>query len=156
MADSTYGSNAIFCSITYLLICIEQNIALISKLRYTSALYWPVEQKKGKRGRGRARKYGKRIHLDKLNKKSPYFCKTIEDKEISNLIIDVYHLPKIWTKFLSVMVNVTVLITTNTRTNKGSRKILFSTDLVLSTDLIIEYYSLQFQRCQTVFWACRF
>lgn len=139
VADGAYGSK------TYLLICIEQNIALISKLRCTSALYLPVEQKKGKRGRGRARKYGKRIHLDKLNKESPYFYKTIEDKEASNLIIDVYHLPKIWTKFLPVMVNVTVLIATNTQTNKVSRKILFSTDLALSADLIIEYYSLRFQ-----------
>lgn len=139
VADGAYGSK------TYLLICIEQNIALISKLRCTSALYLPAEQKKGKRGRGRARKYGERIHLDKLDKESPYFCKTIEDKETSNLIIDVYHLPKIWTKFLPVMVNITVLIATNTRTNKVSRKILFSTDLVLSADLIIEYYSLRFQ-----------
>ena len=61
------------------------------------------------------------------------------------MIIDVYHFPKIWTKFLPVMVNVTVLLARNTRTNRVSRKIIFSTDLALSADLMIEYYSLRFQ-----------
>jgi putative transposase len=139
VADGAYGSK------TFLLICIEHNIALISKLRCTSVLYLPVEQKEGKRPLGRAKKYGKRINLDKLNKESPYFHKTIKNEETSNLIIDVYHFPKIWTTFLPVIVNVTVLVATNTRTNKVSRKILFSTDLALSADLIIEYYSLRFQ-----------
>jgi putative transposase len=139
VADGAYGSK------TFLLICIEQNIALISKLRCTSALYLPAEQKEGKRNPGRAKKYGERIDLDKLDRKSFYFHKTIENKELSNLIIDVYHIPKIWTKYLPVMVNVTVLIAKNAQTNRVSRKILFSTDLVLSADLIIEYYSLRFQ-----------
>lgn len=139
VADGAYGSK------TFLLICIEQNISLISKLRCTSALFLPAEQKKGKRSRGRAKKYGKRVYLDELDKKSPYFHKTIKAKEKSNLIIDVYHFPNIWTKFLPVLVNVTVLIAMNTRTNKVSRKILFCTDLALCSDLIIEYYSLRFQ-----------
>lgn len=139
VADGAYSSK------TFLLICIEQNIALISKLRCTSALYLPAEQIKGKRSRGREKKYGKRVDLDKLDKTSLYFHKTIKNEETSSLIIDVYHIPKIWTTFLPVMVNVTVLIATNTRTNKVSRKILFSTDLALSADLIIEYYSLRFQ-----------
>jgi putative transposase len=139
VADGAYSSK------TFLLICIEQKISLISKLRCTSALYLPAKPKQGKRGRGRAKKYGNRIYLDKLNRKSPYFYKTIEGKATSNLMIDVYRLSEIWTKFLPVMVNVTVLIVTNTRTNKVSRRILFSTDLALSTDLMIEYYSLRFQ-----------
>jgi len=139
VADGAYGSK------TFLLICIEQNLSLISKLRCTSALYLPAKPKKGKRGRGRAKKYGERLYLDKLDKQSPYFQKTIKDKEASNLLIDVYHFPKIWTKFLPVLVNVTVLIALNTRTNKVSRKILFSTDLAFCADLMIQYYSLRFQ-----------
>lgn len=139
VADGAYGSK------TFLLICIEQNIALISKLRCNSILYFEAEQKEGKRLRGRGKKYGKRVDLSKLDRTSPFFYKTIENEETSNLIIDVYHFPKVWTTFLPVMINVTVLIAKNTRTNKVSRKILFTTDLALSADLIIEYYSLRFQ-----------
>ena len=139
VADGAYNSK------TFILICLEQNIALISKLRYTSALYFVAQAKEGKQPRGRKKKYGKRVNLEQLDKTSPYFHKTIKNKETSNLIIDVYHFPKIWTKFLPVMVNVTVLLARNTRTNRVSRKIIFSTDLALSADLMIEYYSLRFQ-----------
>ncbi|NJN78394.1 MAG: transposase [Saprospiraceae bacterium] len=139
VADGAYSSK------TFLLICIEQNIALISKLRCSSILYFEAEQKEGKQPRGRGKKYGKRVDLNKLDRKSPFFHKTIKNEEESNLIIDVYHFPRVWTTFLPVMINVTVLIAKNTRTNKVSRKILFTTDLALSADLIIEYYSLRFQ-----------
>lgn len=138
VADGAYGTK------TFFLICIEQNIALISKIRCTSSLYLPAESKKEKPSRGRAKKYGKKVDLEKLDTNSSYYHKTIAEEE-SSLIIDVYHFPTVWTTFLPQMINVTVLIATNTRTNKVSRKILFSTDLELPADLIIEYYRLRFQ-----------
>lgn len=137
VADGAYGSK------TYVLICMEQNICLISKLRNTSALYLPYSGKY--KPRGRKRKYGEKIDYTTLNTKSEYYHSTIKDDDNSDIFIDIYHFPKIWVKFLPVQINVVVLIATNTRTGKVGRRILFTTDLTLCADLIIEYYSLRFQ-----------
>lgn len=140
VADSAYSSK------TYLLICQTLKISLISKLRCTSVLYLPATQKESKAGKGRPPKYGERINLENLDKQSGYFYKTLREAEDkSNLVVDVYHFPKIWTKFLPVQINVVVLVIKNTRTNTVSRRILYTTDLALCADLLIEYYSLRFQ-----------
>ena len=60
-------------------------------------------------------------------------------------MIDIYHFQQIWVKFLPVKINVVVLISTHTKTGKTARKVLFSTDLKLSADFIIEFYCLRFQ-----------
>lgn len=60
-------------------------------------------------------------------------------------MIDIYHFKQIWVKFLPVKINVVVLISTHTKTGKTARKVLFSTDLKLSADLILEFYCLRFQ-----------
>lgn len=137
VADGAYGYK------TYVLIAIEQQLSIISKLRQTSVLYLPANVPEKKR-RGRRRKYGKKVILDNLSPNSRFFHKTIEE-ENSNLVIDVYHFPKIWVKFLPVQITVVVLMATHKETGKKSRRILFSNDLLISPDLIIEYYSLRFQ-----------
>lgn len=133
VADGAYASK------TYLLIAIEQDIPIISKLTSKAVLYEPHD------GKGRKRKYGKRIDYDKLSSNGKYYYKTITDEENSDIKIDVYHFPSIWTKFLPVKINVVVLIATNIKTGKVARRVLFSNDLSFTPEQIIEYYSLRFQ-----------
>lgn len=137
VADGAYASKI------YLLICMEQQIAFISKLRNNSALYLPYDGKQ--KQYGRKRKFGKKVNYEELNPKSKFYHKTITDEENDKITIEVYHFPKIWTKFLPYQINVVVLIARNTKTQKVARRVLFSTDLSFTPEQIIEYYSLRFQ-----------
>ena len=137
VGDGAYASK------TYLLICIEQQIAFISKLRNNSALYLPYDGKK--RQYGRKRKFGKKVNYDKLSPKSEFYYKTIANEENDKIKIEVYHFPQIWTKFLPFQINVVILMARNIETQKVARRVLFSTDLSFTPELIIEYYSLRFQ-----------
>lgn len=137
VADGAYSSK------TYILICIEKGVSIISKIGKNCSIYFPAEERIGK-FRGRPRKYGEKVNLDNLETSSKYFHKTLAEKG-SNVAIDVYHFPEMWVQFLPVKINIVVLITKNKRTEKISRKILFSTDLALAPDLVLEYYSLRFQ-----------
>lgn len=138
VADGSYSSK------TFLLICSDLDLDLISKLTYTTALYLPAPPKeKGKKGR--PPKYGKRIRAEKLNEKSEYYIKTIPAEQGDSISVQVYQIPKVWTTKHPQLLNVVVLIGTNVNTGKTATTLLFSTDLSLSAELIIQYYSLRFQ-----------
>jgi putative transposase len=115
----------------------QVGLHLISKLRYNSALYFPY---KGPYcGRGPHRKYGQKV--DYRNIPSAYLQSTAIDKEIKTQIYQM----SLWHKKFAEMLNVVVIVKTNLQTHKTAHVVLFSSDLTLRYDLLIDYYRLRFQ-----------
>ncbi len=113
------------------------NLHIISKLRHDSALYVPYENPdSSKRSR---RKYGDKI--DYRNIPDKYLCKSAIEDEIQT---DIYQATLLHKEFAQAL-NVVILVKTNLKTNACSHVILFSSDLELSFDKIIDYYKLRFQ-----------
>lgn len=110
---------------------------LISKLRHDAALYLPYEG--AYCGRGARRKYGDKLnyaHLPVL-----YLQSSTTDKGIRT---DIYQI-KVWHKLFADRLNVVIIVKTNLHTQKTARVVLFSSDLELPWDKLIDYYSLRFQ-----------
>ena len=115
----------------------QVNLHIISKLRHDSALYIPY-QHPDSNSRSR-RKYGDKI--DYCNIHDRYLCKsTIED----DIKTDIYQATLLHKEFAQAL-NIVILVKTNLKTNANSHVILFSSDLKLSYEKIIDYYKLRFQ-----------
>ena len=115
----------------------ECGLHLISKLRYDAALYFPYAGPKPKRGP--TPRYG-----DKLNYKAlPQYavCSSVTE---GRFVTDTYPLT-LWHKDFPDLLNVVVVVKTDTRTHKSSHVVLFSTDLSLTAAHLVDYYSLRFQ-----------
>jgi hypothetical protein len=115
----------------------QLGLHLISKLRHDAALYFPYESPYA--GRGKRKKYGKK--LDYQNIPNDYLKEDFVDKDMRTRI---YHL-KLWHKKFSDLLNIVVLVKTNLKTQAVAHVVLFSSDLDLSYDQLIDYYRLRFQ-----------
>jgi putative transposase len=115
----------------------QVGLHLISKLRYDSALYLPYAGPYS--GRGPRRKYGQK--LDYHNLPSAYLKSTSIDQEIKT---EIYQM-SLWHKKFSDLLNIVVIVKTNLRTNKTAHVVLFSSDLTLAYEKLIDYYRLRFQ-----------
>jgi len=115
----------------------QLGLHLISKLRHDAALYFPYEGPYA--GRGKRKKYGKK--LDCQNIPNDYLKEDFVDKDMRTRI---YHL-KLWHKKFSDLLNIVVLVKTNLKTQAVAHVVLFSSDLDLSYDQLIDYYRLRFQ-----------
>jgi len=51
----------------------------------------------------------------------------------------------LWHKKFAAMLNVVVIVTTHLQPHKTAHVVLFSSDLTLGHDLLIDYYRLRFQ-----------
>jgi putative transposase len=102
----------------------QVGLHLISKLRYNSALYIPYNGPYS--GRGPRRKYGQK--LDYQNIPSEYLKATSIDKEIKTQIYQM----SLWHKKFADLLNIVVIV-------------LFSSDLELGYEHMIDYYRLRFQ-----------
>ena len=84
-----------------------------------------------------------------ITPKSPYYLKTISDEakpsRSAGIKIHLYHIPRVWTKFLPILINVIILQAINTKNGKMSIRIIFCTDMTLAPELLLEYYCLRFQ-----------
>lgn len=110
---------------------------LISKLRYDSALYFLYEGEQ--KAKGPDKRYGKKIdyqHIPDL-----YLLKSFTKKQIRTEIYQAQMLHKSFADLL----NVVIIVKYNLQTQKRRHVILFSSDLTLSAEKIIHYYSLRFQ-----------
>ena len=112
---------------------------LISKLRHDSALYLPYNGPYS--GRGPRKKYGDKINYQNIPDKYLKESSTDEDKSIDTKI---YQMQVRHKKFADLL-NVVVIVKTNLKMNKVSHVVLFSSDLDLSYELLIDYYRLRFQ-----------
>jgi putative transposase len=110
---------------------------LISKLRHDSALYFPHNGPYS--GRGPRKKYGAKLNSQDIPE--TYLKMTLTDKDIETKIYQM----KMWHKKFADLLNVVIIVKTNLKTNKVAHVVLFSSDLDLSYDLVIDYYRLRFQ-----------
>lgn len=149
MVNSLFELIANFIPLTYLVVdghfgnnnalqmARQVNLHIISKLRHDSALYIPYENPDlNKRSQ---RKYGDK--LDYRNLPDEYLCKSDIEDEIQT---DIYQATLLHKEFAQSL-NVVILVKTNLKTHARSHIILFSSDLDLTSDKIIDYYKLRFQ-----------
>jgi len=110
---------------------------LISKLRYDSALYLPYEGPYS--GRGPRRKYGPKLDYPYLP--SEHLKSTSVDQKIKT---EIYQMSLRHKRFTDLL-NVVIMVKTNLRTHKTAHVVLFSSDLTLGYETLIDYYRLRFQ-----------
>jgi len=118
-------------------MALECNLHLISKLRCDSALYLPYTGPYA--GHGPHRIYG-----DKLNPRAipeRFLCQTTVEKGIETRTyqFEARH------KTVAQLLNVVCIIKTNLQTQAQAHVLLFSSDLALPFDTLIDYYCLRFQ-----------
>ena len=129
--DGAFGNNAA------VQMARQVNLNLISKLRNNSALYFKWDGVYS--GKGRRPIYGNRVdycNISTDNLKS--------DKTEGGIRTCIYHLNVIHKKFAAPL-NVVIITKENLKTGKVARVVLFSNDLELEWEKIIDYYRLRFQ-----------
>jgi putative transposase len=113
------------------------DLHLVSKLRHDAALHFVYQGKYA--GKGPPRKYGDKINYDQLPKK--YLMETSTHKQIET---HIYQAEMLHHEFAQPL-NVVIIHKTNCKTGACAHVVLFSSDLALSYDKIIDYYRLRFQ-----------
>ena len=116
---------------------LQAGLHFVSKLRWDAALYEPFTGTY--RGRGPHPKYGDKVDVRKM-KKEDLKSDTVED----GIRTQIYQ-ATLLNKEFTFSINVVVILKTNLSTQTQAHVILFSTDLALSYERIIDYYSLRFQ-----------
>ena len=113
------------------------NLHLISKLRSDSALYLPYDGPYA--GRGPHRIYGDKLAPRAIPQR--YLCQTTVGKGIETRIyqLEARH------KTCAEPLNVVCIAKTNLKTHSVAHVLLFSSDLSLHFDKLIDYYCLRFQ-----------
>jgi hypothetical protein len=110
---------------------------LLSKLRHDAALYFPYEGTYA--GRGPRRKYGSK--LDYTHIPAQYLKRTIMEDHIQTHIYQA----QMWHKEFASLLNVVIIIKINLKTQARAHVVLFSSDMGLNNETLIEYYRLRFQ-----------
>jgi hypothetical protein len=110
---------------------------LISKLRSDSALYLPYDGPYA--GRGPKRIYGDKLTVRAIPER--YLCQRSVEKDIESRIyqLSARH------KTCAVPLNIVCIVKTNLKTQAQAHVLLFSSDLALRFDKLLEYYCLRFQ-----------
>jgi putative transposase len=129
--DGALGNNA------GLQMVKQTGLHLISKFRHDSALYFPYEGEYS--GKGKPRKYGDKLTLERLKPEHLRSEKVEKDVKIS-----VYQV-QVWHKNFPDLLNVAVIVKTSLKTGRTAKVLLFSDDLTLAGEKLIEYYQLRFQ-----------
>jgi putative transposase len=110
---------------------------LISKLRHDAALYMPYAGPQKKYGQ--RRKYGDKI--DYANLPAAYLKQTSVEDGIQTRIYQA----GLWHKEFPHLLNVVIIVKVNLDTGAQVHVVLFSSDLSLTYDQLIDYYALRFQ-----------
>ena len=110
---------------------------LISKLRRDAALYLPPETPY--QGRGRPAIYGERLNPKEIDEKY-----RVSTQTQGNITTEVYQIECRHKRFPDPL-NVVCLLKTDAKTQEKSHVLLFSSDLDLDAETLIDYYSLRFQ-----------
>lgn len=131
VVDGHFGNN------NALQMARQVNLHIISKLRHDSALYIPYENPDSNK-RSRC-KYGDKLDYSNLSNK--YLYKSDIEDEIQT---DIYQATLLHKEFAQAL-NVVILVKTHLKTQAHSHIILFSSDLHLKANKIIDYYKLRFQ-----------
>ena len=129
--DGAFGNNAA------VQMTRQTGLHLISKLRNNAALYF--EWQGVYSGRGRRRRYGKRVDYDQL----PAEYLTTDQTE-QGIRTQTYQFTALHKTFADPL-NVVVILRHDEKKGKTARIILFSTDTRLAADKLVQYYRLRFQ-----------
>lgn len=127
--DGHFGNN------NALQMVVQSGLHLVSKLRNDSALYFQYE------GDNKRKKYGDKI--DYANLPARYLQKSTTEDGIRT---DIYQATMRHKDFAQPL-NVVIILKTKLDTGASARVILFSSDLQLAWDKLIDYYQLRFQPC---------
>ena len=115
----------------------QTGLQLISKLRQDAALYFSYTGPYP--GAGPYPKYGDKVIVRKMD---PKYLK--ESNVEKNIRTNIYQ-AELLNKEFALPLNVVIILKTNLETQAQAHVILFSTDLELSYDKLIKFYSLRFQ-----------
>jgi putative transposase len=115
----------------------QTGLQFVSKLRHDAALYEPFCGKY--RGRGPHPKYGDKVDVHKMKRKDLQ-----SDKKQDGIRTQIYQ-ATLLNKEFAFSLNVVIVLKTNLSTKTQAHVILFSTDLELSYEKIIDFYTLRFQ-----------
>lgn len=116
---------------------LQSGLQLVSKLRSDAALYEPYTGSHN--APGPRPKYAGRVDVTRMDKK--YLKSDLKQDGIQTQIYQAVLLNKVFVFPL----NIVVVLKTNLRTRKQAHIILFSTDLDLTYEKIVDYYTLRFQ-----------
>ena len=126
--DGALGNNAGLQGVT------RTGLHLISKLRHDSKLYLPYAGEYS--GKGKRRKYGERLTLEKLA--DAHMKAGATEKGIRARVYQA----QAWHKNFPELLNVVIIVKNNLKTGRCAKVLLFSDDLALAGETLIEYYSL--------------
>jgi putative transposase len=129
--DGAFGNNKALQMVR------QCSLHLISKLRYDAALYFPYEGKQSKRGAHK--KYGHKLDYDHIPDK--YLQET---SLVDGIQTKIYQM-RMWHKLFPDLLNVVIIVKINLKTQARAHVVLFSSDLDLAYDKLIDYYHLRFQ-----------
>jgi putative transposase len=129
--DGAFGNN------NALQMVRQCSLHLISKLRYDAALYFPYEGEQNKRGANK--KYGDKLNYNHIPDK--YLQET---SLVDGIQTNIYQMT-MWHKLFPDLLNVVIIVKTNLKTQTRAHVVLFSSDLDLAYDKLIDYYRLRFQ-----------
>jgi len=115
----------------------KHDLHLISKLRKDTALFEKYEGEYG--GRGAKKKYGNRLKYYLL------LVKYLKKSEQTGEIITNYYQGIFLHKEFGQAINVVIIVKINVKTQKVGHAILFSSDVELGWEKLLDYYSLRFQ-----------
>ena len=129
--DGVFGNN------DALQMVRQTGLHLVSKLRHDSALYFAYTGRYA--GRGPHKKYGAKLNDDEVPEKHLKISSRDKDIETKTYQMQMRH------KKFADLLNVVVIVKRNLKTKKVSHIVLFSSDLELSYELMIDSYRLRFQ-----------
>jgi putative transposase len=118
-------------------LVVQTGVQLISKLRHDAALYEPFAGTY--RGRGPHPKYGAKVDVRRMKQKYLH-----RDSVEAGIRTQIYQ-ATLLNKEFAFPLNVVILLKTNLTTQAQAHVILFTTDLKLAAEKVIEFYSLRFQ-----------
>ena len=129
--DGHFGNN------NALQMVLQCGLDLVSKLRSDSALYFSYDGPQ--KNKGPRRKYGSKIVYKNIPGKY-----LVKESTEDNILTRVYQSQMLHKSFAQAL-NVVIITKANLKTDAFAHVILFSNDLEISFEKIIDYYSLRFQ-----------
>ena len=131
LLDGYFGNNQM------LQMLRDSGLHLISKLRRDAALYLPPETPY--QGRGRPAIYGEKLNPKKIDNRY-----RVSTQTQGNITTEVYQIACQHKRFPDPL-NVVCLLKTDAKTQETAHVLLFSSDLELDAETLIDYYALRFQ-----------
>ena len=129
--DGHFGNNQA------VLLARQNELELISKLRRDAVLFEKYEGEQAKRGA--KRKYGKRLRYDLLP------VRHLQKSEREGNEIINYYAGEFWHKEFAEKLKVVIIVKIDVAKQKSGHAILFSSDLELEWEKLVDYYRLRFQ-----------